>query len=1244
MVERRSTKEKLVAFLAACSLAATWSAAGALAWQAGPGFRFTELSPPGPGQTGFTLRPPEQTGVFFTNLLPQERHLTNQILLNGSGVTAGDVDGDGLVDLFLAGLSGGSRLYRNLGDWKFQDVTAPAGVALPGLDATGAVLADLDGNGTLDLVVNSLGGGVHIFFNDGKGHFTESTRNPGLNLGRGGSSLALADFDGDGFLDLYIGNYRRVTLRDQPNTKMEIKMINGKAGVNTINGRPLTDPEYTNRFTFKVLLGERGGTLQHEENGEPDLLCRNDGHGAFTPVSWTDGAFLDEQGQPLAIPPLDWTLSVIFRDLNGDGWPDLYTCSDFRSPDRVWLNDRHGHFRALPRLAIRHTALSTMGADVADINRDGFDDILTLDMLSLDHRLRFAQRIDIRPEAVLPGAIDNRPQYSRDMLFLNRGDGTYSETAAFSGLEAAEWAWTPLFLDVDLDGYEDLLVANGFERDNMNMDVVAKIEAAKSQRRMEPLEALQLRTLFLRLETANVAFRNLGNLRFVETGQAWGFGHKGISQGMIAADLDNDGDLDIVINNLNGPAFLLRNDTIAPRLAMRLKGKAPNTRGIGAGLKVFGGPVPQSQQIITGGHYASSDDPMRTFACGTATNLTLEVAWRSGLRSVVTGARPNRLYEIEESGAVPVSAPQSAVHNPHFQDASALLSHTHGDELFNDFERQPLLPRRLSQLGPGVSWIDVDGDGWDDLVIASGRGGQLAVYRNNQRGGFTRLAEPPFDRPVTRDQTTVLGWPRPGGQPALLVGSANYEDGLTEGGSVRLYDLVSKTVEDILPGQASSTGPLALADVDGDGQLDLFVGGRVVPGRYAEPASSLMFRGAGGKFAADAANTKSLAGVGLVSGAVFADLDGDGWPELILACEWGPLRVFHNDHGLLSEITTNLGLDKYTGFWNGVAAGDFDGDGRLDLVASNFGRNTKYEQWRTQPLRLFYGDLDGNGTMDTILAYFDPAMKKLVPTQQFNYVGEAMPRVRERVGTWQAYARSSVEEIFGDMLQQARQVSVSCLESMVFLNRGSRFEARELPLEAQLAPAFALCVADLDGDGCEDLFLSQNFFDLPADSVRLDGGRGLWLRGDGAGNFAAVPGQESGLLVYGEQRGAAACDYDGDGRVDLVVSQNCAQTRLYRNTGAKPGLRVRLAGAPGNPQAIGAVLRLGDGATLGPAREIHAGSGYWSQDSAVQVLCAAFEPKQLQVRWPGGKVTTGPISPGAREIVVDVSGQVKALR
>lgn len=1214
---------------------------GTLVWNPIGGARVARLPVAATGQSGFAWMLPSSTGISFTNRLAEEHHLTNQILLNGSGVTAGDVDGDGWCDLYFCGLDGPNALFRNRGQWKFDDITARAGVAGADVDATGAAFADLDGDGDLDLLVNSLGSGTHLFLNDGQAHFTEFNPTSRLNAKQGGMSLALADIDGDGDLDLYVANYRTVTIRDQPNTKFTLRPIDGQPQVVSVNGRRVSEPELVDRFTYEVTARQGSATFTYDEHGEPDALFRNDGAGRFSAVSWTNGAFLDEAGQPLRKPAFDWGLSAMFRDLNGDGAPDLYVCNDFKSPDRIWLNDGQGNFRALPALALRQTSLSSMGVDFADINRDGFDDFLVVDMLSREHSRRFSQRIDLKPESWPIGAITNRPQSPRNTLFLNRGDGTWAECAQLSGLDASEWSWTPVFLDVDLDGYEDLLISNGFERDGMNVDALQRIEQAKKQQALPTVEQLRLRRMFPRLATPNLAFRNLGGLRFQEVSAQWGFNSPGVSHGLCLADLDNDGDLDVALNNLNSVAGLYRNEASASRIAVRLRGLAPNTRGIGAKIKVLGGPVPQSQEMICGGRYLSSDDALRTFAAGALTNrLTIEVLWRSGRRSVVQNAQANHLYEIDEAGSSSSPAPSLTAKPPHFIDVSRLLQHAHHEDAFDDFAVQPTLPRRFSQLGPGVSWFDLDGDGWDDLLIGSGKGGRLAAFRNDARGGFTRWEEAPFQQPVTRDQTSILGWRKPDGQAAVLAGSANYEDGLAAGSSVRQFNLATRSIEETLPGMEASTGPLAMADVDGDGQLDLFVGGRVRPGHYPQAVASMIFRGQGGTFHLDRDNAKSLAQAGLVSGAVFSDLDGDGFPELILACEWGPLRVFHNQRGQFTEATERLGLARFTGWWNGVTTGDFDGDGRLDLAASNWGQNTRYESFRAKPLRMFYGAQPSGGVMQAIEGYVESATARLLPLQPFHVMGLAMPALRERLGTFEAYARSTLPEIYGDAWKGFQELQATTLESMIFLNRGDHFEARPLPLEAQLAPAFALCAADFNGDGAEDLFLSQNFFALPPDTSRYDAGRGLWLKGDGHGDFTAVSGSQSGLLIYGEQRGAAAGDFDGDGRTDLVVTQNGAETKLFRNTSARPGLRVRLRAAAGNPSAAGAALRLHGQSRRGPLREIHAGSGYWSQDSAVAVLHLSEPPLQLFVRWPGGREATTDLPPAVREVTVDVTGRL----
>jgi hypothetical protein len=1205
--------------------------AAELSWHAGEGCRWAELPVPKAGKTGFTRLNGADTGILFTNWLTDERGIANRNLLSGSGVAAGDVDGDGWCDLYFCGLDNANALYRNLGNWKFEDITASAGVACAGQDSTGAVFADIDGDGDLDLIVNSLGNGVRVFENDGHGRFKEVTAAAGTTAKTGGMSLALADADGDGDLDLYVVNYRTTTIMDQPKTRFRINMANGLPVVTHVNDQPAITPELTNRF----VLGATGEVI---ELGEPDVLYLNDGKGHFTPVSWTDGSFLDEDGRPLPEPPRDWGLSVQCRDLNEDGAPDIYVCNDLFSPDRIWINDGKGRFRAIDRVALRSTSTFSMGIDFADLNRDGHVDFMIVDMLATSHKDRHTQVSTSKPSRLPIGTIERRVQNWRNTLHLNRGDATFAEVAFYAGVEASNWSWMPLFLDVDLDGYEDILIPNGQMRDFQNVDMANRIDAARAAKPLTAADIMALVKMFPNFRTPSLAFRNRGNLTFEEMGAAWGFNSVGVSQGTTMADLDNDGDMDVIVNKLNEQAGVYRNESIAPRVAVRLRGLPGNGQGIGAQITVSGGPVQQSQEVICGGHYLSGADPLRTFAAGALTNeLTLQVRWRNGKVSVVEGARPNRLYEIDESGAGPSGTPHSALRTPQlFEDLSHLLNHRHHEDPFDDFERQPLLPNALSQLGPGVAWHDLDGDGWDDLVIGSGKGGLLAVYRNDGKGGFSRMQEAVLSRPAARDQTTVLGI-----GATLLLGASNYEDGLTNGGCLRIVDLQRKASGESVMGQLSSAGPLALGDVEGRGVLDLFIGGRVVPGRYPEPATSLLLRDEGGRFVA----AQRFEKVGLVSGAVFSDLDGDGRLELVLACEWGPVRVFRQEGGRFKEATQELGLAGYLGWWNGVTTGDLDGDGRLDIIASNWGLNNKYRRLsREHPRRLYYGDLDGSGTVNLIEACYDEAMQKEVPERGYMAVVAAMPFVQEKTLTFEAYGMSSLADIYGDRLKETQFVEVNTLATTAFMNRGGHFEAIELPAEAQFSPAFGICVGDLDGDGNEDVFLSQNFFATCLDTTRNDAGRGLWLRGDGKGGLKAVPGQESGVKVYGEQRGCALADYDRDGRVDLVVTQNGNATKLYHNVGAKPGLLVRLRGPPGNPTGVGATIRLGNGSRLGPAREIHAGSGYWSADGAAQVMALPDEPTQIWVRWPGGKITTSDIPKGAKEIDVGLAGGVKLVR
>ncbi len=1156
---------------------------------------------------GFTLLGPVVTGVQFSNILSAQAAAENQIRLNGSGVAAGDVDGDGRCDLFFCGLQTPSKLYRNLGNWTFQDITAEAGLGTSIPFSTGAILADLDNDGDLDLLINSIGGGTHCFLNDGKGRFSEKL-DSGLVKRFGAMSMTLADVDGDGDLDLYVTNYRTTTIRS---TGFSVLNVAGKRFIR---------PDDRDRLEYSP----EGLIL---EMGEPDFFYLNDGYAKFIPVPWTGGRFLDEMGKTLKSTPREWGLSAMFRDWNGDGLPDLYVCNDFQSSDRMWLNDGQGHFRLTPSLALRNSATFSMCVDFADINRDGYDDFFVADMLDPRHgmAMREASRDSNRSRV---GAIDDRPQFNRNVLQIGRGDGSFSEIACFAGLEATGWTWGAAFLDVDLDGYEDLLVTTGHMFNTQDLDANARIDRGGPY---PPEKIPQKLLMYPPHSLPKRAFRNRGDLTFEEVGAAWGFNQEGISHGLCLADLDNDGDLDVVVNNLNAPVGLYRNESAAPRLAVRLRGER-NTRGIGARIKVFGGPVPmQSQEMISGGRYLSSDDAMRAFAAGT-NRMSIEVTWRSGKTSALENAECNRLYEIPESSAQSSASSKASAPASLFEDASASLGHSHVDEEFDDFERQPLLPRKLSQLGPGVAWIDLNHDGFDDLLIGSGRGGEMSLFLNRPGQGFERQSI----GNATRDQTAIVGWPQPDGSVQILAGSANFEDRLAAGASVRSWNPETRIGTDLLAGQPASTGPIALGDMDGDGLLELFVGGRVLPGRYPEAASSKLYRLTQNRWLEDPRSAAALQDIGLVSGAVWSDLDGDGLAELIVACEWGQIKIFTFKRGQFIESTQDWGLAAYSGWWNGIAVGDFNGDGKMDLVASNWGENFAPSLTRKWGERIFFGDLDGNGTLDLVQAIFDEGLRDWVPEFGLDALSASVPALRDRFASHESYSTSTVTRIIGG--KPAKMLEAKWFSSVLFLNEGHSFKPVALPIEAQWAPAFGIGVGDFDGDGHEDMILAQNFSPVHPLKSRLDAGRGLLLKGDGTGLFEAVPGQRSGVLIYGEQRGCAVADFDGDARLDVVVTQNGNATKLLRNRGGKPGLRVKLAGPSGNPRGFGAQIRLSFGARSGPARQVSGGGGYWSQDASTLILASDEDAVSLQALWPGGRRTTTALPKNTREITVRFDG------
>jgi hypothetical protein len=1065
--------------------------------------------------TLFTLLSPEHTNIQFENTLSYDKDFniyTYRNFYNGGGVAIGDVNNDGLADVFFTANMLPNLLYLNKGDLQFEDVTAKAGIIKKSQWSTGVSMADVNGDGFLDIYVCNSGNEKgqlkenELYINNGPGEngsvsFTERAREYGLADKGYSTHAAFFDYDRDGDLDMYLLN----------NSFRPIGSFNLKN-----NERLLRD--------------SLGG----------DKLYRNDDN-QFTDVSIEAGIYGSIIG---------FGLGVVVGDVNSDGWPDVYVCNDHFERDYLYINNRNGSFTEDLQNEIGSISNASMGADLGDINNDLLPDIFTTEMLpSTEARIKTNATFENWDKYRFNLQHDYYHQFTRNALQLNNGlnpgvkdtaRAHFSEISRLAGVHATDWSWGALIADLDNDGWKDIFVANGIYKDITNQDYIQYISSQQFASKLidnRNVDYKKLIDLIPSNPIANYAFINRHNLRFTNESSNLGLDKPGFSNGSAYGDLDNDGDLDLVVNNVNMQPFIYRNNASTMLtgnrfLRIKLVGTKRNTLGLGTKIIVYSGGQRMYQEQMPTRGYQSTVDSRLLFGLGKTTIVdSLVATWPDGKVSIIRNIQPNTelLLKQEDAKGMELHREPLRVEGlPIFTkgNESHGIGFLHKENEFVDFDRDPLIFHMLSRQGPGVAKGDVDGDGLEDIYIGGGKGQAGAIYRQLASGSFSKMNNLVFDEDKNVEGIAALFFDADGDQDAdLYVCNGANELLNVRGEQDRLYinggkGSFTKSGKAFLNNSNGTSGSVAASDFDMDGDPDLFVGQQLNPLGYGLHASGHLYRnnGRGGFEDVTAAIAPGLANIGMITAAAWLDYNRDQRPDLLLAGEYMPLTIFENTGSVFKKLTKEVGFEKTNGWWHRLLIADLNDDGYDDIIAGNHGLNSRFKASENAPVSMLVNDFDNNGKVEQIVSQYEGG--KAYPMVLRHDLVALLPGLKSKYLKYERYKEQTIEDIFTKSeLQGAVKLDAYTLETTVFINnKKGGYVKRPLPLEAQFAPVYGIECDDFDDDGKKDLILAGNFFAAKPEVGIYDAGYGLMLKGDGKGNLAALSHQRSGILVRGEVR------------------------------------------------------------------------------------------------------------------------------